>query len=678
MYNHTLSVYNNSCLTVPRNPNNDKPQTLYDQKFLHDLHNEVTKNLNQKMKATIIDSTKNESNSFIDFYDSIPEYHEINHLSNQEFYKKLERLKEKQKEFNDYLKTQIKFDLKDSEWIDDYKHLRIDDKDIKSTPKQRKSSLKPFCPTPIPKRSFFDDDYLSDRECNTKPPSRRSVRIETPSTKSSPDLTMERSYPRSFMQQQPDDEKTLHSEWGDLTTEENTPLPTEIKSAPSSPMRNRKTTETDGYDGITIPKPFQMTVRDEENKIVDELFLKINKPKEEKPQQFRAHNVPIESQIPLFDKIMEDQQRRSFIAKEKRKAALQAEMKPFSFTRRDEEIQELSKQFSKSLPCVYNDEVPLKIKKFKAKPIPKNLFSNYIYKKMHEDEFYRALQKKVRAEEMLKHASLPPSMAKREKSKPKADVCPRSYRDLELESTVHKSKKIPNYQAYHDQYERELEELKKEFISTSPRPFKLKSGRRDRKSKKHSYRSSSATSKSSKCSSDARTISSLDMSSINRSNLAAVLRIQSARRRLELDMMKKLEEAKLQEEARWREKIMRKKPVWQALAYSHEEDLAMRLQLRRDEEKLRHEEHRLRMQQMLGRVNQQPTLFERQSQIRFPKTKRELIDRLHQEYSVRRTGTRNHISLIEMKDEAIQAIVDDPESQMAQADSDTSREEQDK
>lgn len=75
--------------------------------------------------------------------------------------------------------------------------------------------------------------------------------------------------------------------------------------------------------------------------------------------------------------------------KEKRKATLQAQMKPFSFTKRDEEIQELTRKFSKSLPCVYNDEEPIKIKKFKAKPVPRNLFSNYIYKKMHEDEFYR-------------------------------------------------------------------------------------------------------------------------------------------------------------------------------------------------------------------------------------------------------------------------------------------------
>lgn len=80
-------------------------------------------------------------------------------------------------------------------------------------------------------------------------------------------------------------------------------------------------------------------------------------------------------------------------------------------------------------------------------------------------------------------------------------------------------------------------------------------------------------------------------------------------------MCRRLEEARLKDEARWKEKVMRRRPVWQGLAYSQEEDLAMRLQQRRDEARLRSEEHRQRMQIMLGRVNRQPTLFERQSQV---------------------------------------------------------------
>lgn len=51
--------------------------------------------------------------------------------------------------------------------------------------------------------------------------------------------------------------------------------------------------------------------RDEEERIVDDVFNKNTKPKQQKKtEMFKAHPVPIESQIPLFDKIMEDQEIR--------------------------------------------------------------------------------------------------------------------------------------------------------------------------------------------------------------------------------------------------------------------------------------------------------------------------------------------------------------------------------
>lgn len=47
------------------------------------------------------------------------------------------------------------------------------------------------------------------------------------------------------------------------------------------------------------------------------------------------------------------------------------------------------------------------------------------------------------------------------------------------------------------------------------------------------------------------------------------------------------------------------------LSFSHEEDIAMRLQTRRDEERMRREEFLHEMELMYGRVQQQPLLFER-------------------------------------------------------------------
>ena len=68
-----------------------------------------------------------------------------------------------------------------------------------------------------------------------------------------------------------------------------------------------------------------------------------------------------------------------------------SQMRPFSFTKRDEEIEAINKRLSKSTPCLTSQSTPLKTKptSFKAKPIPKNLFSDQAYRKMQDDEFYR-------------------------------------------------------------------------------------------------------------------------------------------------------------------------------------------------------------------------------------------------------------------------------------------------
>ncbi|CAG9837615.1 unnamed protein product [Diabrotica balteata] len=818
MYNHTSSVYNNSCVKVPRNPIIGLPLPSYEQNYKYLIENQ-DRALNINLMETKKYLDKETTKSFVEFFTNIPDYDEIHHLSNKEFYEKLENLREKKKLFEENLHKEIKFDPKNSEAIEEYKKQKLGANKSKEKKKptikpsnratrvketlnpiltpdidsefsdreerkeKKKSSLKPYFnhlsknlhPAITPD---LDSEY-SDKDILNKPPSRRSVRIETPSDRFSNDETPEpffrsksranissNNFKRSASLTGWDDwrsksrtqfssldlktrnngysdynfkpnssyssqnfrsgnltdyedlksrsggnylkstgnlshyedykpfsdfkntkvncedlnlksktnyeatnNKSKSSElksidnsdadglrpksrandlktsgnltdWEDLSIENlnlnsvsNSPEPLQTRSAPTSPVKSNPKNDWTGE--ITIPKPFQMTVRDEENKIVEELFFKMKKPKDDKPEMFKANDVPVESQIPLFDKIMADQQRRSFVSKQKRKAALRASMRPFSFTKRDEEIQELTRELSKSSPNLYIDP-PLKIKKFKAKPIPKNLFSNYIYRKMHEDEYYRALQKKIRAEELLKAASLPPSMAKRERSKPKLNVCPRSFSNLSTEEKViKKSKFVPNYRAYQDKFEKELEDMKNEFISTSPRPFKLKTSKRARRH----LRQSSASSKTS--SSKTATPCSFDMSSINTSNLAAILRIQSARQKIEMEMIRALDEAQRRDEARWREKLFRKKPIWHNLAYNHEDDLAIRLQLRRDEEKLRKEEHKMRMSLMYGRVQKQPTLFERQSQMKYPVTREELEDQLREMYGKKNESIRS-------------------------------------
>lgn len=103
----------------------------------------------------------------------------------------------------------------------------------------------------------------------------------------------------------------------------------------------------------------------------------------------------------------------------------------------------------------------------------------------------RALKKKIRAEEMLKASSLPPSMAARQKIQKRSNntICPRSYRSMDFDTENVSSKKsasVPDYQIKHDQLHLELEDLKNDFITTTPRPFHFQTARRHEKMRSRS------------------------------------------------------------------------------------------------------------------------------------------------------------------------------------------------
>ncbi|XP_065167434.1 protein FAM161A isoform X2 [Atheta coriaria] len=621
MCDHSESVYKNNCIKVAKNKCAENATCLSRQV--------------QKLRISSADSNTKEKtkiNSFIEFYDSIPEYNDINHLSNKEFYKKLDYLRQKQRTFYESLVNEEKYgDNEHNSWYDNYKSLN----------NHRNSIIK-----------AKNDDVVTQ-----KPPSRRSVRIGSPEViidknrrpKSYKDESLLKSSREhvssagSTSRYKSNRHKSNKSPFCDSTLDEMSDCTLTTRSVPCSPRKQSVAWKDNNTTQSNTPDTFKMTVRNENDKIIDEIVInkKANKTND---GMFRANPVPIESRIPLFDKIISKQ------VKQRSKEALKAQMNLFSFTKREEEISDITRRLTKSSPdlflCFDKQKKP---KQFRAKPVPKNLFSNYAYQKMNEDEYYRSLQKKIRAEEMLKTASLPPSMAKREKTKSKYHICPKSFREM-YESQM---RKIPP--SRRKDLEKELAELELDFIMATPSPVNVNKPKSNKSKRKNTRKSSSSSSGKS-----SRSPSTLE--SVNRSNLAAVLRIQSSRKRMEDEICRRIEEAHLKEEARWREKVLRKKPVWQTLTYSHEEDLNMRLQMRRDEERMRNEEFRMQMETMFGRVNQQPTLFERQSNVKLAKTKEELISQLYGPSPSSDKFSHSNESLrkcVEMKDEGIQAKLDD-------------------
>lgn len=137
MTKHTVAAFNHSCLKVPINPANKLPLPTFERKRVSnyfendhikkgssksttrslkvlygadrpsssDSREELSKtstpqqNVNSTLK-TVGKSINNGSlQSLIDFYESIPDYGDLNHLSDREFYLRLQNLKAKQRTY---------------------------------------------------------------------------------------------------------------------------------------------------------------------------------------------------------------------------------------------------------------------------------------------------------------------------------------------------------------------------------------------------------------------------------------------------------------------------------------------------------------------------------------------------------------------------------------------------
>lgn len=314
MYDHDSAVYKNNCL---RPAKKITQPVQFDQRFLHELHNEVTSKLNKNLKANLEERRVGDMKTFLDFVDSIPEYDDVNHLSNREFYKKLDTLKEKHREFCEYLNRKIRLETTVEEFwwgflanktvvLEQRLGRRLPEAGLeqgknppKNLPRRWKclGIRKGFGASQAPIQTVrgkhaeqriwvvaFPDQYA------LKPPASNPPWSQMPPKNH---LWRASATRRSLLRLKVP--PTRRCGLGKVRME--SPFPGRFRW-PS------------GTGNTTKKSRNNVTFRDEENKIVDELFLQVQKPSKDKAQMFRAHEVPIESQVPLFDKIMEDQQKR--------------------------------------------------------------------------------------------------------------------------------------------------------------------------------------------------------------------------------------------------------------------------------------------------------------------------------------------------------------------------------
>ncbi|CAG9798082.1 unnamed protein product [Chironomus riparius] len=334
-------------------------------------------------------------------------------------------------------------------------------------------------------------------------------------------------------------------------------------------------------------------------------------------------DIPITSRIPLFKKVMEDKEHKSQLARLNSAIKLQSQMKPFHFYERSNARSSSRRCLSRSLStpqlgnCDFSDNEDVDSTSFKAKPFPKNLFCNFFHYKMWEDNYFRALNKKLRAEELLKISKFPPSMAKREEEKKKNEAID----ELEQAQAVTPSilKQSVEFSPILSKKKRMRKKLRKtkSAIASSRSQFAksyIFDTKRDRD--KGSVKSdTTATTMNTLKHRETPSDNITPIYPVNRPNLAATLRYEWSR--------EKIKHYKETKEMLMRDKFRR--PSWgvknthafQQLAHeaSNDEEIALRLATRKAEQKLRQEEHELNMEMMKQRVKTAPLLLEGPTQL---------------------------------------------------------------
>jgi len=159
---------------------------------------------------------------------------------------------------------------------------------------------------------------------------------------------------------------------------------------------------------VTVPKPFSMSVREpnrtpKKSKAALELEQRENEKKRledmECQKKFKAMPVPAHVHLRLFDELKEARESRRREIVQRRQEILQTMQEPFQFSSRDAE-----KQKSRPSTAVQQSS------QFRAHPFPSHIFGDSTSDKMLEEEEYRNIRKRMRAKELLRSSSLPPSM----------------------------------------------------------------------------------------------------------------------------------------------------------------------------------------------------------------------------------------------------------------------------
>ncbi|XP_076666287.1 uncharacterized protein LOC143367903 isoform X4 [Andrena cerasifolii] len=504
MTEHRGTSFYNSCVKVPVDPYSRQPTPSYERPGFINSNNDDDTDKKRKINFATDDQFVNDSetsspreivNNFIEFFESIPDYDQVHHLSNEQFKQKVDYLKRKQRLLLQNLQSSL------------VSHKGTNVSTISSSKCSQRSKPE--------SKNDINGLKLNGKKCYLEE-SRMNSPMLFPSGKFA-GLVEDQDLLTNRCKQRDKEAKTECNEkihlasnswraWYKLKNDDNIESDTDSIETRSLPASSSKEWHP------TVPKPFSFTLREEAEKYmarieteeVDRENLRSNKKSPYKKRRIRP--VPLTSKIPLYNKLLAEKEERYLV-----------------------------RLFSRSR--MIREESAL------------NLMS----------------QKRVRAAELMKSSSLPPSMARRERVKSACTDLQDAVRSCNGSTESRNSSQLSD---------------------STPMPLE-------------------------RC-------KSASLLPLRGNNLAAILRCQISREKLEREIRERMEEKRREQGIKIRESFVGRNPVWRALRsatrHEHKRDLSLRTSLRRDEAREQAERHRLHMEMMLDRVTQIPTLFERHSQ----------------------------------------------------------------
>ncbi|KAM6221161.1 protein FAM161A [Rhynchocyon petersi] len=379
---------------------------------------------------------------------------------------------------------------------------------------------------------------------------------------------------------------------------------------------------------ITVPEPFQMTVREQKKKgeslksrSVLELEHRLLKKQEEEEaecrKKFRANPVPASVFLPLYHELVKQNEERRRALKEKSREALLASQKPFKFLVREEQkraTQDKLKDFFKPKQ---------KTNRFKARPLPQSVCDPTVSDRLKEEELIRKMRTQMKARELVQKASSQPAhrsvAATRTPSHPTKSQCKRK-----AKSQTPDVENVPDrYIEYlsEDKYSEgsaphELLDLQESSQSLPKKENILADIRADENVKeadwspwspRHKPTGKSASPKPAPC-----------VSNPPRSTVSSRERERAIRRSLEEKKMLEEERNRILTKRKQRMKELQKLLATRAKAYDSHESLAQmfksRIKSLRRSEKERMREYHQELEEREEKLKKRPLLFERVAQ----------------------------------------------------------------